>query len=137
MKMERMEMPRTIKEGLKGHWLRVLDDFAESNCSVSEYCQQLNISRAALYRWSKKLGRPLKDRDAPKEPPVDQKEPQSMTPESEAPFSFIELSVPPYSGSSVPLPVKFELLLAQGRSLKIEAPSSWDGVIGLAKALAS
>jgi hypothetical protein len=133
-------MPRTIKEGLKGHWLRVLDDFAESDCSVSEYCQHLNISRAALYRWSKKLGVPIKDRDTAKELPEDQKGvkgAQPITPESETPFSFIDLSVPPYPDPSTPVPVKFELLLAQGRSLKIEAPSSWEGVIGLAKALAS
>ena len=127
-------MPKTIKAGLEGHWLRILDDFADSNCSVSQYCQQLNISKASLYGWSKRLGVPLSARDRVEGEPIEQKETSSLTPESEPPFSFIELNVP-HPKMVEALPVKFELLLAQGHSLKIEAPSTWDGIIGLAKAL--
>lgn len=136
MEMEVLFMPRQNKAGLEVHWLRVLDDFSDSNCSVSQYCQQLNISKASLYKWSHRLGVPLKGCKPIKERPVNQKEPQPITQEDSSLFSFIELnaSCPPMNPS---LPVKFELLLAQGRSLKIEAPSSWDGVIGLAKALVS
>ncbi len=129
-------MPRRNKAGLEGYWLRVLDDFAESNCSVSQYCQQLNISKATLYKWSKRLGVPLKGRDLDKKAPIAQKDAQSMAPASEPAFSFIELNVP-CPTEEPPLPVKFELLLPQRRSLKIEAPSSWNGVIGLVKALVS
>jgi hypothetical protein len=133
MKKERMHMPRTIKAGLEGHWLRVLDDFADSNCSVSQYCQKLNISKATLYKWSQRLGILLKRRSPAEEAPIDQKGMPS-NPECVPPISFIELNVP-CPTMAAPLPVKFELLLTQGRSLKIEAPSTWDGVIGLAKAL--
>lgn len=136
MRMEKMHMPRTIKVGLEGHWTRVLDDFADSNCSVSQYCQQLNISKAAVYKWSKRLGIPLKARDCAKEPSVDQAATQPMASENGPPFSFIEFNVP-HPPISPPLPVKFELLLARGRLLKIEAPSTWDGMVGLVKALVS
>lgn len=129
-------MPRTIKSGLEGHWSRVLDDFADSNCSVSQYCQQLNISKASLYGWSKRLGVPLKARNHVEEALIEQKEATPLNTDEATPFSFVELNIPvPNSKMVAPLPVKFELLLAQGRSLKIEAPSTWDGIIGLTKTL--
>lgn len=127
-------MPRTIKSDLEGHWLRVLDDFADSNCSVSQYCQQLNISKASLYGWSKRLGVPLKARNRIEEAPIEHKEASPLNSEGAPPFSFIELNIP-NPKMVAPLPVKFELLLSQGRSLKIEVPSTWDGIIGLAKTL--
>ena len=51
-------------------------------------------------------------------------------------FSFIELKVPS-SSASVSFPLKLELLLAHERKLKIEAPSTWEQVVGMIKILVS
>ena len=131
-------MVRKAKQGLEGHWARILDDFAESDCDVRQYCQNLKISRASLYKWSQWLGIPLcKQRSASKATVIDQEDMHQTTSiGNDSPFSFIELKIPP-SNTSISFPLKLELLLAQERKLKIEVPSTWEQMVGMIKALVS
>jgi hypothetical protein len=138
IKMKEGNVTRKAKIGLEGHWARILDDFAESDCDVSQYCQKLKVSRASLYKWSQRLGVPLrKQRSLSKVPVADKEDMQQATSMGNGtPFSFIELNIPaPTSGGSCP--VKLELLLDRGRLLKIEAAPSWEGLTSMIKALVS
>lgn len=138
IKMKEADVARKARLGLEAHWARILDDFAESDCDVRQYCQKLKISRANLYKWSQRLGIPLRKQRNLSKAPVGNREDtqQAINMGNDAPFSFIELSIPP-PASSVSSPVKLELLLDRGRLLKIEAASSWEGLIGMIKALVS
>lgn len=131
-------MARRTKMELEGHWARILDDFRESNSGVTQYCQEHKVSKASLYKWSQQLGIPLKQQYPINEVcPVDKEGLQSNAIDKD-PFSFIELNVtPPTISPSLPIPVKFELLLSQQRCLKIEATSKWEDLAGMIKALVS
>jgi hypothetical protein len=122
---------------LEARWKRVLEDFTASDYGVSQYCHNHKISKASLYKWSQRLEIPIKNRSSfIKVYQVDKNDMQLSPAVEEESISFIELNVP-HQPMGPALPVKFELLLAQGRLLKIEAPSTWDGMAGLVKALVS
>lgn len=133
-----MYMARKTKMELEGYWARILDDFRESNSSITQYCQEHKVSKASLYKWSQQLSIPLK-KQYPINGPCsgDKRDVQSSATDKD-PFSFIELNLlPPTVSPSLPMPVKFELMLSQARCLKIEATSSWEDLVGMIKALVS
>jgi hypothetical protein len=95
------------------------------------------MSKASLYSWSRRLGIPLKNRENLTDTDQARKDDKQRNFANEdSPFSFIELKVPP-SDFSASFPLKLELLLTQGRRLKIETASTWEGVVSMIKTLVS
>lgn len=128
-------MARKTELELQSHWRSVLEDFAISDFKVGQYCQEHKMSKASLYHWSRRLGIPLKNRESLTDTDQVRKDNHQGNPaQEESPFSFTELNISPSADSSS-RPVKLELLLAQGRLLRIEATTSWEGVIGMIKTL--
>jgi hypothetical protein len=129
-------MARKTELELQTHWRSVLEDFAAGDFKVGQYCQERRMSKASLYSWSRRLGIPLRNRENLTDTDQVRKDNKQGYPaKDEDPFSFIELNISPPPAASSSCPVKLELLLTQGRSLKIEATPSWEGVIGMIKVL--
>ena len=123
---------------LEAHWRSVVEDFVASDFRVGQYCQERKMSKASLYSWSRRLGIPLKKGETFASAGQTRKDgKQGNFENEESPFSFIELNIPPPPVDSASCPVKLELLLGRGRMLKIEAAPSWEGLIGMIKALVS
>lgn len=123
---------------LEIRWRKILEDFVASDRAIRHYCQDRNVSKASLHRWSRRLNIPLRPARSSltKSPQAEGNEGPSNVTRKDDPLSFLELKVSPFNGVSS-FPVKLELVLAPGRLLKIEAASSWDGVVGMVKALVS
>ncbi len=131
-------MPKKSWIKLEAHWKKILEDFVASGSGVSKYCQEHQVSKASLYKWSKQLDIPLRNQcSLTKTHQVDQNSVQASSTGEEEAFSFIELLKVPPSNASTSLPVKLELSLMQERKLRIEMASTWEQVVGMIKTLVS
>lgn len=122
---------------LEAHWKGILEGYVGSNYGIGKYCQDRKISKASLYKWSKKLAIPIKNqRSLTMTHCTDENSAQTTPIREKEAFSFIELKAPP-SNTNFSFPLKLELLLAQEHRLKIEIPSTWEQVVGMIKTLVS
>lgn len=94
------------------HWKETLEDFLKSRKNQKEYTQQHNISRAALWAWSKQLGIPLSQRK--RRPKVEEK----------PLISFID--VQPMGRAKASSSLKIEITFSQGHTLKLETEGTWE-----------
>lgn len=104
------------KESLKKKWQGLIKDFQESSLPVKDYVQERHIQKSSLYKWSKRLGMPLK------KVPV--------------PLSFIELQ--PLDQEAAPYVPQLELfaievMVSKGGSVKVDMP--WPKMVEFVKAL--
>jgi len=136
--MEEAQMTKKIgTQELEARWQKVLEDYASSSYGVSQYCQDRKVSKSSLYKWSQRLGMPLKNRPAlAKANQINKDNTPPILAGQEAPFSFIELKLPP-SHAGAPFPLKLELLLTQERKLRMEVSSTWEQLVGMIKTLVS
>ena len=118
-------------------WKKILEVFSSSGSGVSKHCQERKVSKASLYKWSKQLDIPIKNKyPLTKTHQIDKNGAQASSTREEEAFSFIELKVPP-SNASPSFSHKLELILTQERKLRIETTSTWEQVVGMIRTLVS
>jgi hypothetical protein len=103
------------------YWKRTIEDFLKSQKSQKEYTQENNISRVALWTWSKQLGIPLSQRK------------RSSKTETKPVLSFID--VQPVGRAERSSFLKIEIIFPQGHTLKIETEGRWEEVGTFIKAV--
>ncbi|OJX13131.1 MAG: hypothetical protein BGO77_08565 [Caedibacter sp. 37-49] len=109
------------KQDRKDYWQQTIEKFLSSGLSQDEYAKQHKISKASLYKWSKRLSIPL---TAFKKTPL----------ESQAqPLTFIK--IPSVSVSRDSIPLKLEIMGVRGSSIKAEMSVVLEQVASLLKAL--
>lgn len=122
------------KSRSEGEWRSVLEDYMASGHRQDFYCRERHISKASLYKWSKRLGLPLRqERPLSETETIDKRNAQHSAAE-EVPFSFIELKVPQHNADAFSS-LKLEILLDQERKVNLETTASWERVVELVKAL--
>lgn len=94
------------------YWKETIEDFLKSRKSQKDYTQENNISRAALWAWSKQLGIPLSQRK--RRPKVEEK----------PLISFID--VQPMGRAKASSSLKIEIIFSQGHTLKLETEGTWE-----------
>lgn len=106
-------MPAVTRgDSLEKKWQGIIKDLQESPLSVAAYAKSHDISEASLYKWSKRLGAPLR----------------------KSPLSFIELE--PVSAAQTTSEKEYfsvEVMVAKGGCVKVDV--TWPKVIEFVKAL--
>ena len=107
------------------YWQQTLAHFLASGLSQVAYTKQYKISKASLYKWSKRLAIPLRSGKA------------ASCVEQDQPLSFIEVRSSLCAASVSQVPLKLELLRAGSPTIKAEMTLGWEEAASLLKALAN
>ena len=96
-------------EGLTSKWRQIIMDYQTSCLSIKGYAQSQQVAKSSLYKWSKRLGLPLK----------------------QAPLSFIELE----PLDKIPYLETFPIEVRINNRSTVAMTAPWPKVIELVKAL--
>lgn len=97
------------RNALEKRWQEIIKDLQGSSLSVAAYARAHHISKASLYKWSKKLGATLLN----------------------TPLSFVELA--PLTQAAEEEYFSVEVVVAKGGCVKVDV--TWPKVIEFVKAL--